>query len=144
MGRAPKHCGRAGCLQLVRGRTYCDAHAPQPWAGSDRRTRLPTDWPSRRRAVLERDGRRCYTCGGAAGEVDHVRAGDDHRLENLAAICTACHKIKSAREGGIAAGARRDSAGRREAAGDGAAATAGSRRGEPVWTPRPPIRTRPR
>jgi hypothetical protein len=30
--RAPKHCGKTGCLELVRGRTYCDAHTPVAWS----------------------------------------------------------------------------------------------------------------
>jgi 5-methylcytosine-specific restriction endonuclease McrA len=49
--------------------------------------------------VLERDGHRCRTCGAIATEVDHVTAGDDHRLANLQALCTPCHRAKSSAEG---------------------------------------------
>jgi 5-methylcytosine-specific restriction protein A len=70
------------------------------WEASTRRRRLPPEWDSIRRRILERDGHRCYLCGRSAVQVDHVRTGDDHRPGNLAAICTPCHREKSAREGG--------------------------------------------
>jgi 5-methylcytosine-specific restriction endonuclease McrA len=77
--------------------------ARDAWAGSTRRQRLPTDWPERRLAVLERDGWCCRLrfapCVGAASDADHIKAGDDHRLENLQAVCEPCHRVKSSREG---------------------------------------------
>lgn len=74
------------------------------WRGSTRRSRLPSDWAARRRAVLVRDRGRCHVCGKpGATEVDHVQPGDDHSLTNLAAIHRTCHATKSAREGGQAA-----------------------------------------
>ncbi|MEV6526876.1 HNH endonuclease [Longispora sp. NPDC051575] len=80
------------------------------WAGSDRRQRLPRDWPARRARILARDGWRCTAvtqfderCDAAADEVDHIRPGDDHRDHNLAALCTWHHAKKSAREGALAA-----------------------------------------
>lgn len=77
------------------------------WAGSTRRSRLPTDWQRRRRYVLERDGHRCRRCGNHANQVDHIEHGDDHSLGNLQALCDPCHRTKSASEGSRAAHARR-------------------------------------
>ncbi|MFF1756142.1 HNH endonuclease [Streptomyces sp. NPDC058266] len=78
------------------------------WAGSDRRTELPPDWPQRRADVLDRDGHRCrwrtngIACGKHATDVDHIKPGNDHRPENLQALCTDHHAIKSSREGNAA------------------------------------------
>lgn len=78
------------------------------WAGSNRRSELPADWPQRRALVLDRDGHRCRwrardkVCGKHANEVDHIRPGNDHRPENLQALCTNHHAIKSSREGNAA------------------------------------------
>ncbi|WP_432160763.1 HNH endonuclease [Streptomyces sp. NRRL F-5630] len=78
------------------------------WAGSDRRTELPPDWPVIRADVLDRDGHRCRwrehgtVCGKHATEVDHIRPGNDHRPENLQALCREHHAIKSSREGNAA------------------------------------------
>ena len=76
------------------------------WATSDRKSRLPANWPSLRAAVFERckgrcevlkkDGSRCYD---RATECDHIKAGDDHSLENLRGICKWHHARKSAQEG---------------------------------------------
>ncbi|NGO68244.1 HNH endonuclease signature motif containing protein [Streptomyces boncukensis] len=78
------------------------------WAGSDRRSELPADWPQRRALVLDRDGHRCrwhehgVACGKHATEVDHIKPGNDHRPENLQVLCTDHHAIKSSREGNAA------------------------------------------
>lgn len=70
------------------------------WAKSTRKQRLPPNWSSTiQPAILARDGNRCYVCGGYATEVDHVVRGDNHHPSNLAAICTADHRRKTAREG---------------------------------------------
>lgn len=73
------------------------------WSSSDRRSRLPADWPKRRAHVLKRDPRckLCYAdiCTGPSTEVDHINAGDDHRLSNLQGACSPCHARKSGREG---------------------------------------------
>jgi 5-methylcytosine-specific restriction protein A len=82
------------------------------WEGSDRRERLPDDWPDRRRHVLARDAHRCQhlrvdtqrLCGKPATDVDHIRNDDDHSYSNLQALCTYHHRQKSGREGGIASG----------------------------------------
>lgn len=77
------------------------------WASSNRKSRLPADWPARRKAVLERCGGRCEVikkngkrCWDAATEVDHIIAGDDH--SQLQGICTWHHRRKSSREGNAA------------------------------------------
>lgn len=84
------------------------------WEGSDRRSRLPADWPTIRKRILRRDGNRCKSvledgerCPEIATEVDHVRRGDIHEDWNLAAICTWHHGKKSAREGAEAAARKR-------------------------------------
>ena len=71
------------------------------WAGSDRKSRLPADWPKRRRIVLDRDPvcqLRTHCTGAPSTEVDHRDAGDDHRLSNLQGVCGPCHKHKTATE----------------------------------------------
>ena len=85
------------------------------WRGSDRRSRLPADWATRRRRVLRRDRYRCQhrepgtgqLCGMYATEVDHIDRGDDHAEENLQALCTDHHRSKSGREGAQAAQQKR-------------------------------------
>lgn len=79
------------------------------WEGSDRASRLPHDWQARRIRVLRRDGYRCQArlltgglCLQPASEVDHIVPGDDHRPENLRAICRSCHGRKTAAEGNAA------------------------------------------
>ena len=74
------------------------------WQGQ-RRLRLPPDWPAIRAAILERDGHTCQTCSAPATDVDHITPGDNHHPTNLAAICTPCHRHKSAMEGNAAQGA---------------------------------------
>jgi 5-methylcytosine-specific restriction protein A len=73
----------------------------RPWQHSSRRSRLPANWASLRRHILERDAYRCHVigCDAVASEVDHLRPGDDHSLGNLAAICTHHHRRKSSAEG---------------------------------------------
>lgn len=78
---------------------------PGGWEGSDRSARLPSNWYTEiRPAILERDGYRCGIqwddgCEVVANEVDHIKAGDDHRLSNLQAACSWCHARKSSAEG---------------------------------------------
>ncbi len=82
------------------------------WDKSNRRSRLPSDWPTRRARVLARDGHRCTAtdngarCTSRATDVDHNVQGDDHSLNNLRALCDWHHKRKTAAE---AAEARRNS-----------------------------------
>jgi 5-methylcytosine-specific restriction endonuclease McrA len=41
-------------------------------------------------------------CGDHATQVDHVVNNDDHRPDNLAAICGPCHQSKTAAESALA------------------------------------------
>lgn len=54
-------------------------------------------WRKIRTVILERDGHRCYLCGGPARSVDHIvskaRGGTDDAW-NLAACCSACQNRK--------------------------------------------------
>ena len=72
------------------------------WSTSDRRQRLPRNWSALRRRVLARD-KWCRKCGlNLSAEVDHIQPGDNHALDNLAGVCTPCHRRKSSTEGGQA------------------------------------------
>jgi len=84
------------------------------WAGSDRKSRLPEDWPLLRQAVMDRAGGRCEAikksgrrCWDKGTDVDHKVAGDDHSLANLQLLCTWHHARKSSREGNEAQAALR-------------------------------------
>jgi 5-methylcytosine-specific restriction protein A len=84
---------------------------PGHWAGSTRRSRLPSDWPKIRHRILTRDHGLCQIatpglCIGTATDVDHILRGDDHTDANLRAACSPCHKAKSAAEGVQARAAR--------------------------------------
>lgn len=77
-----------------------------PWDGSTRSARLPPDWDKRRARVL-RNSPTCQRCETRPPvEVDHVTPGDDHSLANLQALCTSCHRAKTAAEGVAARGPR--------------------------------------
>lgn len=84
---------------------------PGAWANSNRRSRLPSDWPAIRQRILRRDHGICQIatpglCTTVATDVDHIHAGDNHRDDNLQAACTPCHRAKSAAEGVQARAAR--------------------------------------
>ena len=84
------------------------------WETSDRRSRLPANWPKLRREQLARDGHRCTAilpdgtrCPAVTGlEVDHIEAKtDDH--SRLQSLCAGHHKAKTSREGHLAYMAKR-------------------------------------
>jgi 5-methylcytosine-specific restriction enzyme A len=84
------------------------------WANSDRRQRLPDNWPSIVRRIKRRDGNQCreimpngVRCPEVGTDVDHVIPGDDHRDSNLRLLCEWHHQRKSSREGGQAAAKKR-------------------------------------
>lgn len=65
---------------------------------------LPKDWERTRAYVLDRDAWVCYRCGGTATEVDHVvpvSLGGSDDEANLAAICSNCHRHKTAVESNV-------------------------------------------
>ncbi len=84
------------------------------WAGSDRKDRLPADWPLLRQVVIERAGGRCEArkkdgrrCWDKGTDVDHKVAGDDDSIANLQLLCTWHHARKSSIEGNAAKAAYR-------------------------------------
>lgn len=80
------------------------------WEGSNRRERLPRDWPLRRLIRLKLDNFECQAiradtgekCRAYANQCDHIVHGDDHRIENLQSLCEWHHLRKSGGEGGRA------------------------------------------
>lgn len=82
------------------------------WSTSDRRGRLPADWPKIRLIVGNRDGWRCQwryangtICGKFANQVDHKKRGDSVDPRDLQMLCEEHHNHKSATEGGEASAA---------------------------------------
>lgn len=74
------------------------------WSTSDRRARLPANWPSLRRDVKRRangicewvsNGTRCTRPGT---DCDHTHQGDNHALTNLQWLCTEHHWAKTKQE----------------------------------------------
>ena len=108
---APTPCIEDNCPnKAIRG-GRCSSHQ-RPWVGSTRKSRLPSDWSTRRLIVLKRDKGVCYLCGQeGADTVDHVEAGDNHDLSNLKAVhdhaTPHCHRYKSSQEGHEAKAAAR-------------------------------------
>lgn len=101
---APTPCLDSPCpLPAIRG-GRCKEHQRPAWLGSNRKLDLPKDWRTRRLIVLKRDKGICYLCGEAnADTVDHIKAGNDHSLNNLAAVhdrvAPHCHRYKTSQEG---------------------------------------------
>lgn len=83
------------------------------WVNSDRRDRLPPEWPQMRRDTLKAAGWQCQAkedgvrCTERATDVDHKVRGDDHRPENRQALCERHHDRKSGQEGAAALAAKR-------------------------------------
>lgn len=76
------------------------------WAGSERRSRLPANWPELVNKVKKRARKQCEKvlpsgrrCPRKGTDVDHIIPGDDHRMTNLRLLCEAHHAPKSSREG---------------------------------------------
>lgn len=75
------------------------------WTSSDRRSRLPADWPVRRKRILIRDRFECQghtdlgLCGMPANQVDHIEPSGSDDEWNLQSLCEDCHARKSSAEG---------------------------------------------
>ncbi len=78
---------------------------------NDNRTARQTSgakWEKTRKVIFRRDKYLCQVCAQknetkVASEVDHIKplwTGGTDELVNLQAICSECHKIKTAREQG--------------------------------------------
>ena len=75
------------------------------WESSDRRLRLPPDWPERVKQVWARDKGQCTwrlpsgkRCPRKGADVDHRKNNDDHSLSNLQLLCRHHHDKKTQRE----------------------------------------------
>ena len=74
------------------------------WSTSDRRHRLPKDWPAIVSRIKTRDQHRCQAsrhdprCDGRGTDVDHIIQGDDHSDDNLQLLNEYCHRAKTADE----------------------------------------------
>ncbi len=127
---APRPCRHAGCHALVRdGSGYCPAHQADkkagrfadPRRGSSSERGYGAPWRKLRDRVMRRDCGLCQPCKDAgrvtpATHVDHIapkcEGGTDDE-SNLRAICTACHKAKTASEAQRAKGGARGNHDRR-------------------------------
>lgn len=80
------------------------------WHSSNRRARLPRDWPKTHSRILGRDPvctcHGCHACTAPgvrclrlSTDVDHLVRGDNHDDTNLAGKCGPCHDVKSSSEG---------------------------------------------
>jgi hypothetical protein len=78
------------------------------WDTSDRRARLPSDWPKRVAHTKARAQGRCEgislhgeprwhvaECDGIGTDCDHDHRGDDHSLANLRWLSSPCHTFKT-------------------------------------------------
>lgn len=77
------------------------------WSTSDRRTRLPSNWPAlvaqverRAKGLCEAKGQHAQGCTGKGSECDHIEQGDDHSLTNLQWLSAPCHARKTRLDNG--------------------------------------------
>ena len=74
------------------------------WSTSDRRHRLPKDWPTIVSRIKTRDQHRCQApvhdprCDGRGTDVDHIIQGDNHSEDNLQLLNEHCNRAKTADE----------------------------------------------
>lgn len=79
------------------------------WSTSDRRERLPANWPALVVKVKRRARGRCEAthhapeCKGRGRDVDHIKQGDDHSLANLQYLSGPCHDRKTRLDNGYTA-----------------------------------------
>ena len=60
---------------------------------------LPPNWSTVRQQVLRRDGFECSFCSNRATDVDHIGSRNNHRLDNLRALCSECHRKRTSKQG---------------------------------------------
>lgn len=119
---APRPCRAAACGALVRnGSGYCELHQSQRsnWRadkvrGNRHQRGYGREWEKLREVIIHRDDGLCQPCLRAGrvvsfSAVDHIvpkaqGGGDDP--SNLQCICGACHREKTAAEGGLWGGGR--------------------------------------
>lgn len=114
MPRAPRQCAYpGGCENRITTSKYCPTHTQHNWHTSDRASRLPGDWRTRRDRTRRRAHGQCEAtldngtrCPSPGTECDHVERGDNHDLSNLAWLCSHHHKVKTQREATEARAAR--------------------------------------
>jgi 5-methylcytosine-specific restriction protein A len=121
---APRPCRHAGCNALVRdGSGYCPAHQADkkigrfadPMRGSASERGYGSAWRKLREVIMRRDCGLCQPCKEAgritpATHVDHIVPkceGGSDAVSNLRAICSHCHKAKTASEAQRAKGGER-------------------------------------
>ncbi|GHB30560.1 HNH endonuclease [Salinicola rhizosphaerae] len=110
-GKVRRPCRSPGCRHTTTERHgYCDEHADKATGWTQRRRgqsgRGGRPWRRIRDRVLQRDKGLCQACLRAgrvtpATEVDHIvnlESGGTDDDSNLEAICSPCHKAKTARE----------------------------------------------
>lgn len=74
------------------------------WSTSDRRHRLPKDWPAIKARTKARANDRCQAprhdprCDGYGHDADHIIPGDDHSDHNLQWLNEYCHRAKTSEE----------------------------------------------
>lgn len=113
MPRAKRRCGHRGCDKYL----PCPVHTPAPWAGSDRRSTLPSNWSSLTKFILDRDPtcriaypgewltkRGTVRCTVTSTEVDHWGHRLDHRPEMLRGVCHNCHSRRTQEQAQAARG----------------------------------------
>lgn len=114
MPRAPRQCAAPeGCENRITSAKYCPAHTQSNWHTSDRSSRLPGDWRTRRDRTRTRAHGQCEAmldngtrCPAPGTECDHITRGDNHDLTNLAWLCSDHHQAKTQREAAAARRAR--------------------------------------
>jgi len=113
-------CRQYRCANLVTSpaqRGFCDDHASQRsgWSRRPDRSGSTTSrgygwtWQKLRERILKRDGWICAQCKRAgrivnATDVDHIVSkakGGTDEPDNLQALCSVCHKAKTATEAGV-------------------------------------------
>lgn len=98
-------CAYPHCSVLTPiGVSYCEKHAylVEQQRGTPAARGYGHHWRRMRQRVL-REEPVCCICGAIAECVDHIQplsSGGTHSRDNLQALCTRCHSIKTVKEDG--------------------------------------------